>query len=541
MTQAGGFLRSKSGLVRVMNAHDALLFNLVTIQFFGGVIFTFQLAPSFFPNANIPVAFLLTIVFTAPLYVVYSVLAASYPRSGGDYVFISRLVSPMWGFVATFAAWVAWQWYFAAITPIQMIWEGLAPFILKVAYYTGSPVAYGLSSWVITPNAEALISILILVFSLLVTAFGMEFYVKIQRWLVVIAFVAVALALGILLFTTPPSYQASFNNFVSTATGNRTDWYHAIITTAAAQGYSPSTTGFDWYQTFGVLVLTMIPLGYGFWSIIVMGEIKDAKVLKLALYSIYGSIVIIGLFYVAIYILLQNVGATFYGSFFYLYDSASPLTAQMPFTPNFVTLILIASNNWAVDFLLSAGVFLNLLNLMVVLYIVGSRVMLAQTLDRLLPSKLAELKTRFLTPMYGLILYLVGSVVFVLLAVYYPFIFFYTSASVAAVLLAYILAAVAAIMFPRKAKDVYRQSPISKYNIAGMPLISVMGVLTIIFSAVLIYFYVAIPSLGLLNPIPLAVVIGIYVVLAVYYYANKIWKKRIGIDVDLAFKEIPPE
>ncbi len=541
MTQAGSFLRSKSGLVRVMNSHDALLFNLVTIQFFGGVIFTLQLAPAFFPNANIPVAFLLTVVFTAPLYIVYSVLAASYPRSGGDYVFISRLVSPMWGFVSTFAAWVAWQWYFAAITPIQMIWEGLAPFILKVAYYTGSPAVYGLSSWVITPNVEALISILILLFSLLLTAFGMEFYVKIQRWLVIIAFVAVALALGILLLTTPQSYQTSFNNFVSTATGNRTDWYNAIITTAAAQGYSPGTGGFDWYQTFGVFVLTMIPLGYGFWSIIVMGEIKDAKVLKLALYAIYGSIVIIGLFYAAIYVLLQNIGPTFYGSFFYLYDSASPLTAQMPFTPNFVTLILIASNNWVVDLLLSAGVFLNLLNLMVVLYIVGSRVMLAQTLDRLLPSKFAELKTRFLTPLYGLGLYLVGSVVFVLLAVYYPFIFFYTSASVAAVLLAYILAAVAAIMFPRRAQDVYKQSPISKYNIGGLPLISLVGILSIIFSALLIYFYVAIPALGLLNPIPLGVVVAIYVVLAVYYYANKAWNRRAGIDVDLAFKEIPPE
>jgi amino acid transporter len=369
----------------------------------------------------------------------------------------------------------------------------------------------------------------------------MEFYVKIQRLLMIFAFISVAVALGVLLLTSPPSYQTAFNNFVSTSTGNSTDWYNAVISTAAAQGYSPGAGGFDWYQTFGTFVLTMIPLGYGFWSIIVMGEIKDAKVLKLAIYAIYGSIVITGLFYAVIYVLLQNLGPAFYGSFFYLYDQGSSLTSKMPFTPNFVTLILISSNNWVVDFLLSAGVFLNLLNLMVVLYIVGSRVMLAQTLDRLLPAKFAELKTRFVTPLYSLLLYLVGSVVFVLLAVYYPFIFFYTSASVGAVLLAYILAAVAAIIFPRRAPDVYKQSPISRYNIIGVPLIVVLGVLSILFSTLLIYFYVAIPALGLLNPIPLAVVIGIYVVLAIYYYVNKVWKKRMGVEVDLAFKEIPPE
>lgn len=538
---SSSFLRSKSGLVRVMNAHDALLFNLVTIQFFGGVIFTLQLAPVFFPNANIPVAFLLTVLFTAPLYIVYSVLSTSYPRSGGDYVFISRLVSPMWGFVSTFAAWVAWQWYFAAITPIQMIWEGLAPFVLKVAYYTGSQSVYGLSSWIITPNAEALISILILVFSLILTAFGMEFYVKIQRALVVFAFLAVAIALGVLLFTTPQSYHAAFNNFVSTTTGNRTDWYNAVINTATAQGFQGGGGTTDWYQTFGTFVLTMIPLGYGFWSIIVMGEIKDAKVLKLAIYSIYGSIVLVGVFFAAIYLLLQNVGSQFYTSFFYLYGSGSSLTAQMPFTPNFVTLILIGSNNIIVDFLLSIGVFLNLLNLMVVLYIVGSRVMLAQTFDRLLPSKFAELKTRFVTPVYGLLVYLVGSVIFLLLAVYYPFIFFYTTASTAAVLLAYLLAAIAAIMLPRRAPDVYKQSPISKYNLGGVPLISVIAVLSIVFCGWLTYTYIAIPALGLTNPIPLAVVIGIYVILAVYYYINKFYRKRAGIEIELAFKEIPPE
>jgi amino acid transporter len=178
---------------------------------------------------------------------------------------------------------------------------------------------------------------------------------------------------------------------------------------------------------------------------------------------------------------------------------------------------------------------------MVVLYIVGSRVMLAQTLDRLLPSKFAELKTRWVTPLYSLLIYLIGSIIFLLLAVYYPFIFFYTSASTAAVLLAYILAAVAAIIFPRKAKDVYSQSAISRYNLAGIPLISIIGVLSLAFSGLLIYFYIAIPSLGILNPIPLAVVIGIYVVLAVYYYINKFWKKKLGIEVDLAFREIPPE
>ena len=523
-----------------MSSRDALLFNLITIQFFGGVIFTLQLAPYYFPKANIPLAFLLTILFTAPLYIIYSVLSSAYPRSGGDYVFTSRLVSPMLGFVATFAAWVAWQWYFAAITPIQMMWEGLSPFFVKLSYYTNSPTINSISSWLLTANADEVVGILILVVSLVVTAFGMGFYVKIQKIMIAFAFLAVALVLGVMVFTNPGSYATTFNHFMAVTTGNSTDWYHAIINSAAANGYSGS--GFSWYQTFGAMVLTMIPLGYGFWSIIVMGEIKDAKVLKLTTYAVYGSVVLTGLFFIAMYSALQQMGSQFFNSFFYLYtQGGSSLIASMPFTPNFVTLALIGSNNAIFDFFLTLGVFLDLFTLMMVLYIVGTRVMFAQTLDRLLPSKFADLKTKYATPLYGLLLYFAGSIVFLTLAVYYPSIFFYTTASTAAVILAYVLAAVAAIMFPIKAKEVYKSSPISKYNIGRVPLLTVIAVLSLAFQGMLVYYYAAIPSLGIFESIPLEVVVSIYIVLVAYYYFNKWYQNRRGIDISLAFKEVPPE
>src|SRR5579885_2140948 len=529
-TATGKFLRTKSGLVRVMSSRDAFFFNLITIQFFGGVIFTLQLAPFYFPQANIPLAFLLTIIFTAPLYIIYSVLSSAYPRSGGDYVFTSRLVSPMLGFVATFAA----------ITPIQMMWEGLSPFFVKLAYYTNSPTINSISSWLLTANADEIIGIIILVISLIVTAFGMGFYVKIQKIMIAFAFFAVALVLGIMIFTTPGSYAKTFDHFMATTTGNNTDWYSAIINSAAANGYSGG--GFSWYQTFGAMVLTMIPLGYGFWSIIVMGEIKDAQVLKLTTSAVYGSVVLTGLFFIVMYISLQRMGSQFFNSFFFLYtNGGSSLIAKMPFTPNFVTLVLIGSNNWVFDLFLTLGVFLDLFTLMMVLYIVGTRVMFAQTLDRLLPSKFADLKTIYATPLYGLLLYFVGSIIFLTLAVYYPSIFFYTTASTAAVILAYVLAAVAAIMFPIKAKEVYRSSPISKYNVGRIPLLTVIAFLSLAFQGMLIYYYAAIPSLGVFESIPLVVVIGIYVVLAAYYYVNKWYQRRQGIEVSLAFKEVPPE
>jgi APA family basic amino acid/polyamine antiporter len=248
------------------------------------------------------------------------------------------------------------------------------------------------------------------------------------------------------------------------------------------------------------------------------------------------------LFYAALYMALQQVGAEFYNSFFYLYmNGGSTLISQLPFTPNFVTLVLIASNNWLVDLLISIGVMFNLFNLMIMMYIVGSRVMFAQTLDRILPDKLANLNLRYIAPINALIVYGVFSAIFLILQALYPAIFFYTTAAVAGVLLAYILAGVAAVVFPYRGKQVYSTCLISKYSVARIPLIVVLGILSLLFSGLLIYFYVAIPSLGMVNPIPFALVIIVYVVLAVQYYVNKWYKKRKGIEIDLAFKEIPPE
>jgi amino acid transporter len=79
------FVRTKSGLVRAMAPFDALLLNIVCISFFSSSIFAFQMTPLLFPGANVSVSFILAVVFSAPLYLTWAMLATSMPRSGGDY------------------------------------------------------------------------------------------------------------------------------------------------------------------------------------------------------------------------------------------------------------------------------------------------------------------------------------------------------------------------------------------------------------------------------------------------------------------------
>ena len=369
---------------------------------------------------------------------------------------------------------------------------------------------------------------------------GLRFYVKVQRIMFIVALLAVGSILYTLLTTTPGSFATSFNAFVASMTGQQQDWYNLVIQTAHSAGYSPAA--FSWSDTIGIIPIAMMCMGYGFWSIMLMGEIKEAKLATLQVYAIYGSVVLSGLFFALVGFLMNNVGADFYGSLFYLYYNGNPLISQMMITPSYVGLAMIASQNIVLDTLLAVGSALNVFNLMILMFIVGSRVMFAQALDRILPQKLADLGRRFVTPVNAMVVYFVGSVAWMIPASIYPTLYYYFTAVVLGVLLAYVLVGFAALVFPYKAKAVYETMPFSKYKIGGLHLISLIGILNLIFCAFLLYFYSTIPALGLNSMLSLELVLAVYVILGVYYYANRWYKKQsLGYDVELAFKEVPPE
>src|SRR5438105_2449144 len=93
------FVRQSSGLVRAVSAFDAFVYNLLWLNIGLGVGVTFILAPFLYPGGDIILATLVATAFTAIHVAVWALLAGAMPRSGGDYVFVSRTIHPLIGFV----------------------------------------------------------------------------------------------------------------------------------------------------------------------------------------------------------------------------------------------------------------------------------------------------------------------------------------------------------------------------------------------------------------------------------------------------------
>src|SRR5260370_4956895 len=94
------FVRNATGLVRELSAFDAfnLVFSAVLIPV--GITQVMSFTPIFWPHANMLVSFLLATPLVGTCGLVYLYFTVIMPRSGGDYVWGSRTLSPFFGFFA---------------------------------------------------------------------------------------------------------------------------------------------------------------------------------------------------------------------------------------------------------------------------------------------------------------------------------------------------------------------------------------------------------------------------------------------------------
>ena len=109
----GFYTRKATGLVRGISVRDSFVMNVAFINIALGAL-GFTIAPYAFPGVNLFWSVALTTALTMFPTVMYAMLSATMPRSGGDYVFVSRILHPAVGFMANFNTTV-WMTFFTGI------------------------------------------------------------------------------------------------------------------------------------------------------------------------------------------------------------------------------------------------------------------------------------------------------------------------------------------------------------------------------------------------------------------------------------------
>ena len=96
-------------------------------------------------------------------------------------------------------------------------------------------------------------------------------------------------------------------------------------------------------------------------------------------------------------------------------------------------------------------------------------------------------------------------------------------------------------LLPFRAKALYEASPGAAYKFMGIPLVTIVGTLGAIAGGYFIYLFLTNSTLGLTSDLAYKVVAGVLVFALGWYLVTYFVRRSSGINVNYAFKEIPPE
>jgi amino acid transporter len=172
-----------------------------------------------------------------------------------------------------------------------------------------------------------------------------------------------------------------------------------------------------------------------------------------------------------------------------------------------------------------------------------TRSMIAWSFDRIVPSPLGYVSKRFNTPVVAIWISTALSIVF-MWAIAYKSVNLLTL--IEPLLIVWGTAMAVAIVFPFTGRRFFRASAASAYRIGRVPLMSITGALAVAFfvlSFVLLWndTNAAGPLIGGHISTDLWIVIITVAVSVLWYAGNKLYRLRKGVDVSLAFKQIPIE
>src|SRR5229473_443633 len=481
-TPSGLFVRQASGLVRDVSMANALFFNIAAFvgTSVGWAIAFYALYPEWQALGISAYAYIAVLTGIACYFLgmIFASLTTAMPRSGGDYVFTSRIISPFWGWIES------WTLVGSALTIIgfEIIVAShnlqLIGILIGVAF-PGS-VFGNAQNWLQDNTSKIIVGIIILLVIAGISILKTRTFHKVVMGLTIFAIISVAINF-IGAFTV--DQNSTVNALPALGTSSK-----AIMDAATKAGFSLGSPDFSILGLVALAGLASVVLfqyiGFQFSSYIA-GEVKG-NVRRAVFVAVIGAL-IFAVFMNSIYVDVQgsHYGFNLVNAWGYLYwfTSNAPLHGQPPFTP--VMLAAVHPGAWPLWLIVALGnITLNVL-LCPVYAIFLSRIVLAWALDRQVPEWFSAVNERTNAPLRVIILaVLIGGVFYLLTFVQLP----WASLSLASttffgILLAgltWIMPGINAILISFRRPDLYQlTNNTSKF--LGLPRLVWIGIVWLIF------------------------------------------------------------
>jgi amino acid transporter len=525
------FVRKATGLVRGWSTRDAFIYAAFSINLVTLGLYIFGYAP-FIPEGSLLWAVLLAGFYLVVQGITYASLIAAMPRAGGDYVWISRVLGGGIGFVLAITGWWFILWLWVPIYANILNYEVFGPLSAIAGW------EWGYTFW--TEDDGIFVSSVIT--ALLASAFigmGMRRYARFQKMCFYGGVVGLAIVMLLLLVNSKASFIENFNEQSLKFYGVE-NAYEATLA-AGTDGYAPSGLG-----SFALgATLLLIPMMAFFnlwstWGATLYGEVRGASDFRQNIYAMAGALLATSLAAVALFLLFSKTfGWDWYNAANNAFWAGTIPTGVWPY-PGMLAASFLGSP--VLQFILVAVLSLWFFGWVGTVFLSSTRVIFAAAFDRALPESVAKVD-RNGVPYVALLLMLIPGIGLGALYAYNADFQTYTLAATLVIAITFLGSAIAALVLPWRRKEIYDASPIAKYRVMGLPLITFTAGLFIVFLVFCLYKWFTDPDeVYAVNDTGSLIFMGaLYVLALAIFVGSRIIRKRQGTDLSMAYGEIPAE
>ena len=521
----GRYVRQATGLVRQFSAIDVFTWSIIFFPWLTSWAGIFWVTPDYYQNVNYYASLAVWAVIAIVIVLLYWQLTSVMPRSGGDYVFISRVLSSPLGFVASFLFFVAIlisagsgsYWAFSE-AGTQLSFAG------QVLGDSGLTSLGNFITPVVSSSPTTLMGAgigILAVGAVLVIAGGRAFRLVVYSFF---GYGVFTMLLVMAIFLT-----SSHADFVNAYSAYFPGGVNKVFSDAAKAGYTPGSS----LASLGAVVpLLFVSIGPYPVMQFVGGEIRRPRT-SLLYGLVLAEAVSIAIWFGLTYMLDNVIGLPFIEAWaIQSGGGGSPLST----VPTAFATVLDPSS--ILLWLIVIGLFIGNIGWSWLSLVFISRLFLAWSFDRVMPQWLSRVSDRFHTPVNAIVL----GAALALIPMYLQYFTSFISAQVNAIFfysIVWFLAAVSAALLPFTRRGVYESATGGRRR--GIPLISVLGALAAALFAYLGYNSVENPAVGPFQASAQVVVGGVILVPVVIYALSYRYHKRRGVDLRLAQSQLPPE
>jgi len=510
----GVFVREATGLIKSVSMFDAVALNISSMSTgtaLATIGFTMVLLPTI-SGLNLVYASLIGFLISIPQIIVYTIMTRKVPRTGGDYVWLSRNLNGMFACALTMMGFTLQTLAFIALIVLSTVFA-IGSVGVSLGYQSFLSLALPGNIQGADPLSQFIVGIVIFGVLILINVVKPKAGYKIVSVFTVFGIASMVLAMVVLLSAGNQGVQG-YMTFLNSIGSNTT--YTQVANSYTGPSFSLGTNLFI-LPFFAIFVFPWIVAGPA-----VASEIKgkDAVRWNVPIAAIMSTI-----------LLTAGFGVMYYaGGFEFTNAALANPTLVYNYSFNFWTLAMGVVSFPPLAWIIGAGWIVWNIAILAYGVIIFSRYVFAQAFDRYLPASLAYISPKYNSPVAAHLIDLVMTTIFVGVAA-----FLY---GILSSLFGVVLSAVVYFVFVGIAIALYA---LHSQQGSTKSLLAVCGILMSLVYIFLTYEFLASPSVWGGNTFAYVYMAASFAAGIVIYVISKSYYMKRGINIDLAFKEIPPE